>query len=211
MDRIKKMNAFHLDILKEIGNIGAGHAANALSKLIGQSIEMNVPSVKVVSFDEMTERVGGSETVVVAIFLRVEGDVTGSMFFILSLNQASHLIKRLTGKKVSFDEPPYDEFAMSVLQETGNILTGSYISSFADFTKLNLQASVPVIGIDMAGALLNDGLIEISQSSDYAIMIDTVFLESPPSARDLKTHVLLLPDPDSFATIFSALGVPING
>lgn len=210
MGRLQQVRDIHLDLLKEIGNIGAGHAATALSKMIDDSIDMNVPSVKIVPFSEMTELVGGSETVVAAVFFRFEGDAPGNMFFMLPLKQASYLIKRLTGKIITLQKPPFDELAMSALQEVGNILGGSYISSLADFTNLDLQASVPAVGIDMAGALMNYGFIEISQESDYAIVIDTCFFEQKNSESKIKAQVLLLPDPPSFEKIFSALGVPFN-
>lgn len=205
-----KTNPFHLDILKEIGNIGAGHAATALSKLLRRPIDMNVPNVKMVSFDEITNFIGGAETIVAAVFFRIEGDAPGSMFFMLELEQASKLMSQVTGMPIHLEEPPYDELAMSALQEVGNILTGSYLSALADFTKLNLQPSVPAVGIDMAGALINYGLIQISQVSDFAVVINTVFMEEDTVSSVINGQVLLLPDPESFSTIFSALGVPFN-
>lgn len=205
-----KINEFHLDILKEIGNIGAGHAATALSSMLGHSIDMKVPYVNIVSFDEVTDRIGGEEAIIAAIFFRIEGDAPGSMFFILTIEQASKLLSEITGKPVHFNEPPYDELAMSALQEIGNILTGSYLSSLADFTSLHLHPTVPAVGVDMAGALMNYGLIQISQESDFAVVIDTIFLEGNSVSSMIKGQVLLLPDPDSFYTIFSALGAPLD-
>lgn len=207
---ISKIYEFHLDILKEIGNIGAGHAATALSSLLGNSVDMKVPYVNIMPFDEVTKRIGGDETIVAAVFFRIEGDAPGSMFFILTVEQASKLLTEITGKPTELSEPPYDELAMSALQEIGNILTGSYLSSLADFTNLNLHPTVPAVGIDMAGALIHYGLIQISKESDYAVVIDTVFLESGTVSSLLKGQVLLLPDPDSFRTIFTALGVPLD-
>ncbi|PWA13526.1 CheY-P-specific phosphatase CheC [Pueribacillus theae] len=209
-EMISKTNSFHLDILKEIGNIGAGHAATALSKLLRHPIDMNVPNVKIVSFDEMTDFIGGEETIIAAVFFRIEGDAPGSMFFMLELDQASKLMSQVTGMPIHLKEPPYDELAMSALQEVGNILTGSYLSALADFTKLNLHPSVPAVGIDMAGALINYGLIQISQVSDFAVVINTVFMEENTVSSVINGQVLLLPDPESFQTIFSALGVPLN-
>ncbi|MFA8437481.1 chemotaxis protein CheC [Pueribacillus sp. YX66] len=207
---LSKINAFHLDILKEIGNIGAGHAATALSSMLKSSIDMKVPYVNIMSFDEVTERFGGEEALIAAVFFRIEGDAPGSMFFVLTVDQASKLLTEITGQSVNLREPPYDELAMSAFQEIGNILTGSYLTSLADFTNLNLQPTVPAVGIDMAGALIHYGLIQISKESDYAVVIDTVFSESNNVSSLLKGQVLLLPDPDSFRTIFTALGVPLD-
>lgn len=206
---LSKITSFHLDILKEIGNIGAGHAATALSALLNSSVDMKVPSANIMPLHEITQLFGGEEALIAAVFFRIEGDAPGSMFFVLTVDQASTLLMEITGKKVDFQQPPYDELALSAFQEIGNILAGSYLSSLADFTKLNLQPTVPAVGIDMAGALIHYGLIEISKESDYAVVIDTVFLGSD-SLSSLKGQVLLLPDPGSFRTIFQALGVPID-
>src|SRR5690625_1190147 len=97
-----KINDMHLDVLKEIGNIGAAHAATSLSQLLNRKVDMYVPSVKLVTFDEMFELAGGADETVVSIFLRIQGDASGSMFFMLSIESANHFIKLLTGDE-SFD------------------------------------------------------------------------------------------------------------
>jgi chemotaxis protein CheC len=210
---IDKTNSLHLDVLKEIGNIGAGHAATALSGILNQKIDMSVPNVQIVSFDEMIEMAGGSDTVVATVFLRIEGDVTGSMFFTLSLPAATYFIHQMIGdNQFTFDAPPpYSELSLSCLQELGNILSGSYLSSLSDFTRLNLYPSVPSLTIDMVGATISFGLLELSQVSDYAIVIDTVLEKDGHSLELVNGHFFLLPDPDSFEVIFKSLGVATNG
>ncbi|KSU62536.1 CheY-P-specific phosphatase CheC [[Bacillus] enclensis] len=204
----RTVNSFHLDLLKEIGNIGAGHAATALSVLLDKQIDMKVPSVKIVSFDEMMEMAGGADNVVVSIFLRIEGDAPGSMFFILSLDQAEAFIQSmLRDDQFSFEDRNPSELGLSAMQELGNILSGSYLSSLADFTQLNLQPSVPSLTMDMAGAVISFGLIEISQVSDYAIVIDTAIKEVGAGSESVNGHFFLLPDPDSLHVIFQSLGV----
>ena len=128
---IEKINSLHLDVLKEIGNIGAAHAATALSGILDQKIDMSVPNVQIVSFDEMIEMAGGPDNVVATVFLRIEGDITGSMFFTLSLSAATYFIHKIIGEdQFTFDSPPpYSELSMSCLQEIGNILSGSYLSA----------------------------------------------------------------------------------
>jgi chemotaxis protein CheC len=212
MTFLKSISDVHLDILKEVGNIGAGHAATALSTLLNKKIDMNVPSVRVVSFDEMMELAGGAESVVASVFLRIDGDAPGSMFFILPLQQAEKLIIQLIkDQSFSFSEQPDNELALSALQELGNILSGSYLSSLSDFTSLALYPSVPALSIDMAGAVVSFGLLELSQVSDYAIVIDTALDDEDAQKEDsVRGHFFLLPDPDSFYTIFSALGVKID-
>ncbi|MEK3855092.1 chemotaxis protein CheC [Cytobacillus sp. FSL H8-0458] len=203
------ISSMQLDILKEIGNIGAGHAATALATLLNKKVDMSVPDVKIVSFDEMIDMAGGPENVVAGVFLRIEGDAPGSMFFVLPLAQAEIFIRELPGN-IPFcaDELPYDELALSALQELGNILSGSYLSSLSDFTKLSLFPSVPMLSIDMVGAIIGTGLLEISQVSDYAIVIDTALKDELQNTAAVNGHFFLLPDPESFQIIFKALGVP---
>lgn len=207
----KKISLMHLDILKEIGNIGAGHAATALSTLLDKKIDMKVPSVQVVTFDEMMDMAGGPDNVVVSVFLRIEGDAPGSMFFLLPLEQASTYIRTMIqDRSFSFSEPPYSELGLSAMQELGNILSGSYLSSLSDFTSLKLLPSVPALSVDMAGAIIGFGLLEISQVSDYAIVIDTALKEEElEKSESVKGHFFLLPDPDSFEIIFQSLGVKL--
>jgi chemotaxis protein CheC len=212
MTFLKSISDIHLDILKEVGNIGAGHAATALSTLLNTKIDMKVPRVRVVSFDEVMELAGGAENVVASVFLRIEGDAPGSMFFILPLPQAEKYIGQLIKKQsFSFSEEQDNELALSALQELGNILSGSYLSSLSDFTQLSLYPSVPALSIDMVGAVISFGLLELSQVSDYAIVIDTALDEEDTQMPDsVNGHFFLLPDPDSFHTIFSALGVKVD-
>ncbi|PLR97256.1 chemotaxis protein CheC [Bacillus sp. T33-2] len=212
MSFLNEISDMHLDILKEIGNIGAGHAATSLSTLLRKKVDMKVPSVRIVSFDEMMDMAGGSENVVASVFLRIEGDAPGSMFFMLPLEQAEKFVQLLIGEiAFSFTEEMYDELALSALQELGNILSGSYLSSLSDFTSLTLFPTVPALSIDMAGAVISFGLLQLSQVGDYAIVIDTILNEEDATLPDsVKGHFFLLPDPDSFNIIFQALGVPAD-
>jgi chemotaxis protein CheC len=204
-----------LDLLREIGNIGAGNAATALSNLVKKTIDMRVPNVKVLSFDEITEFIGGAEEVVVSVFLRIEGDIPGNMFFFLGQAEAKRLVEAMMGRSEVSADGFFSEMELSAIQEVGNILSGSYLSALADFTKLNLQPSVPALAIDMAAAILSYGLIEVGKAGDYALVIDTSFLdeastEVEANAEDsnIKGQFVLLPDPDSFSILFEALGVP---
>ncbi|ESU33023.1 hypothetical protein G3A_08245 [Bacillus sp. 17376] len=212
MTFLKSISDIHLDILKEVGNIGAGHAATALSTLLNKKIDMKVPSVRIVSFDEVMDLAGGPDNVVASVFLRIEGDAPGSMFFILPLPQAEKYIGQLTkNQSFSFSDEEDNELALSALQELGNILSGSYLTSLSDFTKLSLYPSVPALSIDMVGAVISFGLLELSQVSDYAIVIDTALDEEEAQLPDsVNGHFFLLPDPDSFHIIFSALGVRVD-
>lgn len=203
------INDMHLDVLKEIGNIGAAHGATALSQLLDRKIDMHVPSVELVSFDDMFNLAGGAEEVVVGIFLRIEGDLAGSMFFILSIESANRFIQKLIGDtSFDFNLPPFAEIGISAMQELGNILSGSYLSALSDFTGLKIKPTVPSLSVDMVGAIVSFGLIEVSHYSDEVIVINTEIHEAEKEgSTSINGHFFLLPDPSSYITIFRSLGV----
>lgn len=194
-----------MDVLREVGNIGAGNAATALSLLLNKPVDMAVPTVSFVPFEQIAERVGGPEAVVVAIFLRVEGDAPGNMFFIVNREPARRLVQGLLGFEAA-ENDVYSELELSALNEIGNILAGSYLSSLADFTGLSMSPTVPSLAVDMAGAILSYGLLQYGTMGDEALLIDTTFLEG---LQEVDGHFFLIPDPDSFDKLFSALGVPL--
>ncbi|MCR8642169.1 chemotaxis protein CheC [Paenibacillus sp. N1-5-1-14] len=195
-----------MDVLKEVGNIGAGHAATALSMLLDKQVDMLVPEVRFLPFEEIASVVGGPEEVVLAIYLRVVGEAPGNMFFILNVNTAKSMLKALIGMDTSKDDT-LSEMELSALNEIGNILAGSYLTSLADFTKLSMSPSVPALSIDMAGAILSYGLIQSGEMGDQALLIDTKFLEG---SQVINGHFFLIPDPESFQSIFTALGIDMT-
>lgn len=199
----------HLDVLKEIGNIGAAHAATSLSQLMNQKVDMHVPSVELVTFDEMFDMAGGADEMVAGIYLRIDGDLSGSMFFMLPIASANRFIQVLTGETTfDFNTPPFSEIGVSSMQELGNILSGSYLSALSDFTGLKIYPTVPSLSVDMVGAIISFGLIEVSHYSDEVIVINTeIHGEGALEDERIHGHFFLLPDPSSYTTIFRSLGV----
>lgn len=211
MSYLEKLSRIHLDILKEIGNIGSGNAATALSSLLNKKIDMNVPSVRVISFNEMMELAGGPENVIACVFIRIKGDAPGSMYFILSLEQSECFIHQITGDSNFSIKSSSSYIAISALQESGNIMASSYLSALSNFTNLNLLPTVPSLSIEMAGAVISAGLLELSKVGDYAIVIDTELMEVEQEyMNSINGHFFLLLDPESFETIFSALGIELD-
>lgn len=208
MTYIDRIQPFHLDILREVGNIGAGHAATAMSALLNRKIDMTVPSVRVLPLSEMMELAGGADQEVVSVSLHIEGDAGGNMFFMLAVEEADQFIKKLIGDdSFTFRDQSARPIGFSAMQEVGNILSGSYLSALGDFTRLKLQPSVPELAVDMFGAIMSYGLLEISQYSEAAIVIDTVLTESEDGAEEsVKGHFFLLLSPESFPVLFESLG-----
>lgn len=198
------MNGMVLDVLKEIGNIGAGNAATALAKMIDKKVDMKVPKVSILEFKEVPELLGGEETEFCGIFFKIEGDINGSIMFLLEMESAFNLIDLLMPR----EERLMDEFTFSALQEIGNILSGSYISSLSGLTNLNMHISVPSLCIDMAGAILSVPAIQFGQIGDKILIIENQFIE-PEGNESVKGYFFLIPDVESYEILFKSLGVSL--
>lgn len=198
---LDELNNLQLDVLKEIGNIGAGNAATALAKILDRKVDMNVPKVEILEFKEVVELLGGEEIPASGIYFRFEGDLTGNIMFMLELKSAKRLTNMLTGK--SDTEDILDEIDQSALQEIGNILSGAYVSSITSLTNLNMKISIPALAIDMAGAILSVPIIQYGQMGDKVLLIETEFKEGND---DVRGFFFLIPDPEFFEVLLNRLG-----
>src|SRR5699024_5679394 len=198
-----KLSSMQKDALKEVGNIGAGNATASLAQLIDKQVMMEVTSVQIVAINDLMEIIGGPEKIIAAILFGIKGEVTGTVYFVLTIEEAEYLIRQMTmDASMTLDvNEEADELAISTLQETANILTGSYLSALADLTKLNMTTTVPYLSIDMAAATLVTGLVELSEITDYAIIIDAK-ITGNHSNESAKGHFLLIPDEDSIPILF---------
>lgn len=202
---LKNLKEGHIDMLSEIGNIGAGNANTALSQLLNKRIDMDVPTVKITDFEEMADALGGPENLVVGILINVSGDVNGMMILAFEQTSAHKLVNILLGKELDNFEA-FTEMDLSALYEIGNILASSYLSSLATITKLSMQPSVPHMAIDMAGAILSVPAIEFGKTDDKVLLIKTEFAEGKES---VVGNYILLPDVPSFNKILTSLGALI--
>lgn len=196
-----EFNAIQLDALREVGNIGAGNAATALSQLLNRKIDMTVPAVNIVPFEEIFSRIGGEE-VVVGVIVRVLGDTPGNILFIFEKDIALNIIELLTGAR----EDDISDMGNSVLCEIGNIISGSYMNAIAKFTNLVITPSVPAVTCDMLGAILSTTFIESGQFDDSVLDIETTFLNDDLN-KDINGHFYYVPMPGSLEKILNALGV----
>lgn len=202
---INRLNEIYLDVLKELGNIGAGNAITALSTMIGKKVDMKVPTVKILELVEVPDIFGSPDTVIVGIYFGLDGDVKGNILFSLDLDSASSLIWNLMGIEAKEE---FDELEKSALEEIGNIMAGSYVASLSTLTSLNMKISPPALSIDMAGAILSVPAIQYGEISDKILFIETQFVEGE---RLIRGDFFLIPDINSFDLILKALGVEVNG
>ena len=193
-----------LDALREISNIGMGHAATALSQLIGETVYLRVPRVTVTDIGQVPGLLGGAEKVVAGITLRVLGDARGNILLIFPRDSAQRLLQRLLGSEE--EGLLFDELGASTMKEVGNILASAYLSAMGNLLHLTLIPSIPLLACDMAGAVVDHVLIELSAAGDLALMVETEFHGANPQQELIKGHFFLLPDASSLSLILDAVG-----
>lgn len=195
------MSNEYFDVLKELGNIGAGNATTALSQMIQCKIDMAVPQVRLLEFKELGAAMGGEEVVMAGIYLAIDGDIKGSIMFLLEKKAAKHLVGKLMG--MESEEEELSEMELSALKEVGNIITGAYLNSLSSITNLTIYPSVPDLTVDMAGAILSVPAIEFAALGDRMLMIQTQFFDE----MVLDGYFILIPDLDSYGKMLTALGI----
>ena len=198
-----EMDAMHMDVLREIGNIGAGNATTALAKLINAKIDMKVPKVEMVDFQHLASIVGNEEDLMVAVMVTLSVDVDGMMMFLMDKKSGTYLIEQMmagSGMPVNED---FGELEFSVISEIGNIITGSYLSALASLLNMKIDMSIPYLSIDMAGAILSVPAIEFGKIGDEVLLIQTDFGDDV----EVKGYFILIPDQDSYTRILTALGM----
>ncbi|MDR2889429.1 MAG: chemotaxis protein CheC [Lachnospiraceae bacterium] len=202
---LEKMSNEYYDVLKELGNIGAGNATTALAQMIGNKIDMTVPQVKLLEFYEVGSLMGGEEQIMAGISLQVEGDITGSIMFLLHQEAAKLLINKLMPGMGDENSMDFTEMELSALREVGNIIAGSYLNSLSALTNLVIYPSVPELAVDMAGAILSIPAIQFGTIGDNILLIQTQFVGD----EVLEGYFILLPDLASYSKILGSLGIVI--
>lgn len=199
---LDNINSMQVDVLKEIGNIGAGNATTALSTMVNGKVDMNVPKVALLEFKELPDMVGGAENIVVGILITLEGEINGMMMFMMDQKSAYRLVNILLSK--SPEDESFTEMELSALKEIGNIIAGAYLSSLSTLTGIRIDASVPYMSIDMAGAILSVPAIEFGKVGDKALIIETQFSKDD---SDVNGYFILIPSLESYGVILSSLGL----
>ena len=197
-----EINSMYFDVLKEIGNIGAGNATTAIATLLNIKLNMEVPNVKLMPVQELNTAIGSEEEEIAGIYLGVQNDIEGSLMFLLKMDAAYALVNLLMGRSLDYKEP-FNEMDLSAMKEIGNIIAGSYLSALSGMTGLNISPTVPYISIDMAGAILSIPAIQFGQFGDNALLIETSF----GGETMLQGYFILLPELDSYDKILASLGI----
>lgn len=203
MDDVRDLKALQLDALREVANIGAGHAATALSQMTGQAIMISVPKLTVAPLDDVPNQIADREEPVAAVLMRMLGDLTGFTLLVFpkptALKLAGLMLKR-TGVS------EFGELEESALKEAANILSAAYLNALSEFLGMILLPSPPSLAIDLSGAVLSSTYLEIAQGAEYVFCVESEFHLTEFGER-LRGFFLLLPDVGSLAAILRAIRV----
>lgn len=197
-----EINEKYVDVLQELGNIGAGNATTAIASMLSIRVNMNVPKVELLEVSKLGVAICPEDEIIVGIFLEIQMDIEGSMMFLMRLDSAQYLVNKLMMRDASY-QGEFDEMDLSALKEIGNIIAGSYLSALSTMTNLVISPSIPYLAVDMAASVLSVPAIEFGQYGDYALLIQTEFGDEVM----INGYFILMPEQQSYDKILKGLGL----
>lgn len=205
LTNIEELNAMHLDVLRELGNIGSGNAATSLSSFMNKEININVPDVKILGFNEVAEYVGGPEHIVMGLLIMFDADINGMILYILDEDFVKNVVEVFFGKEFTTFQN-LDEMELSAFSEIGNIMASAYVNALSSMTGMTINISAPSITVDMAGAILSVPSAKFAEIGDKVLFIDDSFGVGTDMEK-VKSNMILVPEMDSLNKLFERLGV----
>jgi chemotaxis protein CheC len=206
MEDVRDLKASQLDAIREVANIGAGHAATALSQMTNRKIMITVPRVNVRPLEEASDIVGTPDEVTAAVLMHMMGDLTGRALLMFPEGAAKTLCDFLLRRELGTTQT-FGEMERSSIKEAGNILASAYLNALSDFMGMMLVPSVPSLVIDLNGAVLTSAHLNFGHDRDYAFCVETSF-QVEGTGDHMGGHFLLLPDVASLRSIFDAIRLP---
>jgi len=205
MNQVLDLRHLEWDALKEVANIGAGHAATALNQLTNRRVMIDVPNVKICPIEEAAAAVGNEQGIVAAVLMQVFGDLTGRSLMMFDKSCAMQLVDMLLGREAGVTRILGD-IERSTLKETANILTGAYLNGLSSLLGLMLIPSVPSLAVDVCSAVLSTSYLNFGSERGVVIVLDTRF-RFDPGEMGMSGHFVLLPDASSLKVILRAVRV----
>ena len=204
MEDVRDLKALQLDALREVANIGAGHAATALSQMTNRRIMISVPQINVTRLEQVPELLGDPQEVVAAVLMHMLGDLTGRTLLIFPEPVGQRLCDMLLRRPLGTTKT-FEVIEQSCLKEAGNILSGAYMNALSEFMGMLLLPSVPSLVVDVSAAVLTTTYLNFGHDRDFVFCVETEF--SIEAEEGLRGHFLLLPDLASLKAIFDAIRV----
>lgn len=203
IQRFEDLGAMEIDVLTEVGNIGAGNAMTALSSMIGQMVDIEVPAVKILGFQEAIDYSGGAEKIVAGILVPIFDDIEGEILFLLESDLVELVSETFFGTKdVNLLDLGVE--MESALTELGNIMAASYVNAIAGLTNMTINVEIPMLSVDMLGAIMSIPAAVMGEMSDKLLYIDNLMVINKVS---VKSKMMLLPKVESLDKLLRSLGV----
>ena len=207
MENTSDFTNLHMDAIREVGNIGTGNAATALSRLIGRMVDMDVPVAELVPIYEVAAHYGSPETPVCAVLVRTEEEFSCSLIFMIEEEKANLMADLIIPMDISgMDEEMQLQIRNSALSEQGNIILGAFLNALAQITGWVLPTTTPAVARDMLGSIMDLVSSMFGVLGDSAMLVKTN-LRIKDLEYDLSGNVIMIPDPGSLETLLSKLGV----
>ena len=200
---LDNINEIHLDVLQEIANIGSGNAASSLSRMIGESVDIQIPEISIKGFNEAIAVLGGPETIMVGTLLFLSEGIEGMMMFLLPIDVVCDLVNMLMGTEIKSHEE-IDEMGYSVINECSNIMSASFVTAVAEMTDMVIDISPPEATLDMLGSIMSVPSIYFADIGDSLLLMKN---ELEIKGKTTSANVLLLPDMPSLGKLMSSLGI----
>ena len=202
---ITKLDDMQLSVLTEIGNIGSGNAATALATLLNTFVDIEIPNIHVLDFDDVSQYLGGPDNYALGLTVMLEGDIQGMMLQIIQKEFAAKLINTFYEKEIaSLDD--ISEMDLSVVREMGNITTAAYVNSIAKMTNIFINITPPQDHIDTVGNILSIPSHNFSSLGKKVLFIDESFCIS---GTQIKGSMILILEYASMNVLFQKLGLPV--
>lgn len=202
MDDLRSLKTIQLDALREVANIGAGHAATALSQMIGALIMITVPTIKVTRLEEVPPLVPDNDEPVAAVLMHMMGDLTGRTMLVFPHHTALRLAQLLLHRPTTSSE--FSEMEQSAIKEAGNILSSAYMNALSDFMGMLLLPSPPSLAVDLSSTVLTTAYLQFGDDKDFVFCVESEFLMNDVGEK-LNGFFLLVPDPASLQAILKAV------
>ncbi len=206
------LSPMHLDFLAEIGNIGSGNAASALSRFLNKIIDISVSKVRLLDHNEVLWHLGGPEQVAVGVLFNVFGEINGAIIYIISGDFTREVLHHFFQK--DFERlVDIDDMDKSALTELGNIMASAYINAISDLTQLRADISVPHLEVDMVGALMSYPAVMFAELGDKILLIEDVIAHVDDAGNvvedgtPVNSHMFLMPDVKSLNRLFEKMGL----
>ena len=198
-----ELSSLEIDTLREIGSIGTGNAATALSGMLGAPVRITLPEVRIMEYNEAIDWIGGPEPVTAGVLVRIGGQLNGGMLSVQPLEFINIILRRMLSMSIE-DYNQLDDLQMSALLEVGNIMISTFINALSGLAGLKVELTVPALTVDMQGAILAVPMAEYGGQSDYLMTIGGNF---SCDGNELPCRLLLSPDLRSLNFLLRKLGV----